>query len=62
MQARSDAPRAGADAGAREADADAGAQDDEGAEELRARVRENAAVKAMLEVFPAEITRIEKIS
>ena len=54
VQAGSDAPKADADPAAR--------KDDEGARELRARVKENAAVKAMLEVFPAEITRVEKIS
>ena len=43
---------------------DAGTRDggDERERELRARVEENAAVKAMREVFPAEITRIETIT
>ena len=51
----------GGDANAKAAPRDGGSAG-EGADELRSRVKENAAVKAMLEVFPAEITRIEKIS
>ena len=54
-------PSDGGDANAKAAPRDGGSAG-EGADELRSRVKENAAVKAMLEVFPAEITRIEKIS
>ena len=49
------------DASAGEASAGADPSGGDETDALRARVEEHAAVKAMLEVFPAQITRIEKI-
>ena len=59
--AQSDAETDGAANGNSAAPAEANPSDGEETDALRAQVEEHAAVKAMLEVFPAQITRIEKI-